>query len=113
MAFLRWFIGFVITICICAFAVVNRDSVSLSVNPITQDQFLELPLYVVFLGAMAFGFLFGGIIVWFNMSGLRKEKRTQGKEIKLLEKELERLKEEKLRAKALPAGEIFPALSTK
>ena len=112
MGFLRWLIGFIITLCIAAIAVLNVEaSAPFFWSPIHEA--VTLPVYIIALGAMAFGFVFGGVVVWFNGAGVRKTKRKQSKEIKLLEKEVTRLKEDKFVPSSAPASEMFPAIAAK
>lgn len=112
MAVLRFLFGIVITVCIAVFAVLNRDAISVTWNPFFDDSAVMLPIYVLVLASMAFGFILGGLLVWINASNLRKEKRRQKRDIKLLETEVGRLKEDKLTA-GMPATDIFPALPVK
>ena len=112
MAVLRWFVGFIITVSIAVFAVLNREEVSFFWNPLVSDEAIVIPVYMVALGSMALGFVFGGVIVWFNAANVRRERRKQKKEIKVLEKELDRLKEDKYLTEP-PAPEIFPAIAAK
>lgn len=112
MAVLRFLFGIVITVCIAVFAVLNRDAISVTWNPFFDDSAVMLPIYVLVLASMAFGFILGGLLVWINASNLRKEKRRQKRDIKLLETEVGRLKEDKLTAD-MPATDIFPALPVK
>lgn len=93
MAILRFLIGLIITITIALFAVLNRGEASFTWSPVHDS--ITLPIYIIILGSMAAGFIFGGAIVWLNAGKLRKEKRKQKKNIKMLEKEVERLKEDK------------------
>ena len=112
MAVIRFLFGFVLTVGIALFAVLNRDIIPVTWNPISDDSVLMLPVYVVILASMASGFIFGGCIVWLNMGGLRKVKRKQKRDIKRLEKEVGRLKEDKFQS-GMPATDIFPALPVK
>ncbi len=109
MALLRFALGLVITVAIAVAAVLNRGDVAFTWNP--AGDVVTLPLYAVALCAMAVGFIFGGAIVWLNMGKLRREKRRQAKEIKLLEREMKKLKEDHFSA-APPATDLFPALPT-
>jgi uncharacterized integral membrane protein len=86
MRFLLWLIGFLVTIQIAAFAVMNRDPVSVILNPLGAP--LEVPLYAIGLSYVAFGFMIGAATVWINGASIRKAKRQQRKTIKTLEKEL-------------------------
>lgn len=100
------------TVGIALFAVLNRDVIPVTWNPVSEDSVLMLPVYIVILVSMASGFIFGGSVVWLNMGGLRKVKRKQKRDIKRLEKEVGRLKEGKL-STGMPATDIFPALPVK
>ena len=104
MAILRFIIGLIITIFIAAFAVLNREEVLLTWSPIHDP--ITLPIYAVALASMAIGFIIGGTIVWLNAGKVRKEKRKQKKNIKILEKELSRLKDGKFTA-TVPTTEII------
>ena len=108
MSFLRWIIGFIITVCVAGFAAMNRDSISVIWHPLDASS-LMLPLYIVVLGSMGLGFIFGGAVVWMNGSKVRRDKRKQKKEIRLLEKEIGRLKDDKFTPSA-PAVDVFHAL---
>ena len=108
MSILRWFVGFIITVCVAGFAAMNRDDISVIWHPLDSSSIM-LPLYLVVLGSMAFGFIFGGAVVWMNGGKVRREKRKAKKEIKLLEKEVNRLKDDKF-TPAAPAVDVFHAL---
>tara|TARA_R110002072_G_scaffold77949_2_gene181202 strand:- start:44 stop:379 length:336 start_codon:yes stop_codon:yes gene_type:complete len=111
MAILRWVIGLLITIAISAFAVMNDEMVLITFSPVHEP--ISLPVYLIVLGFMAFGFIFGSIVTWLNGAKLRKTRRKQKKEIRILEKEVERLKEDKFAAQTPPAADIFPAIIAK
>ncbi|PCJ97792.1 MAG: hypothetical protein COA45_08880 [Zetaproteobacteria bacterium] len=112
MAAIRFLFGIIITVCIALFALLNREVMSVTWNPLSDDVALMLPAYVVILVSMAVGFIFGGFLVWMNMGGLRKIKRKQKRDIQLLETEVGRLKDDKLSA-SMPATDLFPALPVK
>lgn len=113
MAFIRWIIGFILSVLIAALAVMNRASVDLFVTPVHPP--LSIPLYAVFLPALAAGFVVGGVVVWLNTAQIRREKRQQRKAIRLLEREVQDLKEDRFAASP-PAQDLFssvPALRIK
>ncbi len=112
MIVVRFIVGIVTTICVATFAVMNRGDVSITWNPLSDDFSLILPVYIVILVSLALGFILGGCLVWLNSGRLRKERRQQKREIKLLENEVNRLKEDKLQS-GMPATDIFPALPVK
>ncbi len=108
----RWLLGLSFTLIIATFAALNREYVSVIVNPLAEP--LTLPLYAVIMLSFVIGFIFGGCIVWLNASAARVAKRKQAKEVKRLEKELGRIKNTKLSSMNTEAGlEILPALPSK
>ncbi len=111
MGLIRALIGIVVTILIAGFAALNRERVPVTWNPLEFDVTLELPLYAIILACTVFGFVIGGFSVWVNLSGVRKERRRQKKEIKILEKEVAKLRDDKFQPKPhMPAPDMFQAL---
>lgn len=109
MSFIRGIFGLALAVLVTAFAVFNRETVSLAWSPLHDPQ--DLPLYAVGLGMMAVGFVLGGVMVWLNQGTVRKTKRKQSKQIKSLEKELESINENI--KSGMPASDFFPALPKK
>lgn len=109
MAFLRWIVGFILSVVVAALAVMNRNMVDVVISPVHPA--FSIPLYMVFLPALAAGFLIGGVVMWLNTAGLRREKRQQKKAIRLLTKEVEGLKEDRFTSSP-PAQEIFSSVPT-
>jgi len=92
MFLIRGLIVVSVTVLVSFFSILNRQTVDVLLNPIDLDVTYSLPVYAVFLAALAIGFLFGSLLVWMNMGGLRQDRRRQKRDIKLLEKEVGRLK---------------------
>lgn len=111
MAILRFIIGFTFTILIAGFAVMNRFDVNLMWSPLHDS--VMVPFYFVLLGALIVGFVFGGCLVWMNGGHVRRIKRQQARDIKILEKEIERLKQDKYAQSVSPAADMFPAIASK
>ncbi len=105
MGLIRWIFGLLIALILVAFAVFNRNSVSLTWSPVHAP--LELPLYMIGLVLMAIGFFTGTLMTWMNMSKVRQDRRRQKKQIKILEKELEAVNEN---GNAEAPSDFFPAL---
>lgn len=93
MAFIRWIIGFAFTVLVAAFAVLNRQSIDIYFNPVDETQLINLPVYAIMLGSLAVGFVFGAVIVWLNDGKIRRDRRKAKKEVKILEKTVHDLKE--------------------
>jgi uncharacterized integral membrane protein len=106
---LRWIIGLTITAALAALAVMNRAQIVLYWSPLHAA--LSLPLYLIILGSIGFGFIFGAVVVWLNMAELRRAKRSQKKEIKTLKQEVSKLSEEVHTAP--PGKELFMVLPPK
>ena len=105
MGLIKWFIGFLVVICVAAFAVLNRHSIDVFYSPV--DEAVSLPAYIVILSALAFGFVLGAVTVWLNDGVVRRERRKARRELKVLEKEVVSLKEKRF---SPPATDLFPAL---
>lgn len=109
MGIVRLVLGLVFTAFVTAFAVMNRFEIDLVWSPVHDS--VAFPFYAVFLVALLVGFLFGGVLVWINAGSVRKDRRLQRREIKLLEKEIEKLKQDKFSsAPVAPASDILPAV---
>ena len=81
---IRWIVSTIATITIIAFAVANRGNVSITWSPIHEQT--ELPVFLIGLVGMGFGFIVGGFMVWLNGSARRREMRKLKKTVKKLEK---------------------------
>lgn len=95
-------------LCIAAFAVAlvavalaNRGIVSLKVLPaevsglFALNPSIELPLFVVILGSILAGLLVGFVWEWIREYGERAEAAKQAREMRRLQRELEKLRDEK------------------
>tara|TARA_R110001592_G_scaffold29350_9_gene106608 strand:- start:26728 stop:27060 length:333 start_codon:yes stop_codon:yes gene_type:complete len=107
MSFVRGIIVLILTLVVAGFAAINTDPVSVMVSPINDP--VMVPLYQVALASVALGFIAGALIVWINCGPVRQSKRQQKKEIKNLEKEVNRLQSDKFSPRP-PAPDVFPAL---
>jgi putative membrane protein len=72
------------------FALSNREPVSLGLWP--TDYTLRLPLSLAVLGAMAFAFLAGGLLVWISELAQRRRARQAEHAVRLLEAQVRELK---------------------
>ncbi len=74
-----------------AFAVANRQSVSISLSPIPAN--FELPLYLLVLGVLALGAAFGSLSNWLTTGGRRRAARASQRQAAALEREVVELRE--------------------
>jgi uncharacterized integral membrane protein len=91
---LRWAVGLPIAILVIAFAVANRQSVTLSLDPINpSDPFasMTLPLWLLFFAGITVGVIAGWIGCWFAQGKHRKRARDAQAEVVRLQAERERL----------------------
>lgn len=88
---LSWIVGIPIAAAIVAFAVANRGSVKLSLLPLPFE--IELPLYLVALGAMLAGLILGGLIACLSAGRLRRRARQSAREAEAASREAQALRE--------------------
>jgi uncharacterized integral membrane protein len=74
-----------------AFAVANRQPVTVSLSPIPAS--VELPLYLLVLGALALGAVMGGTGNWLAGGGGRRAARAKRRHAAALEREVVALRE--------------------
>lgn len=87
MQFINFLLGLIFAIALALFAVFNDIRVNMTFSPVHDP--VELPLYLIGLGFMAFGFLWGGFNVWINAAPSRGERRKLSKRIQELEGQIE------------------------
>ncbi len=106
---IRTFFGFLITITIGAFAVMNAQTIELTWSPLHPP--LNLPLHVPLLVALALGFFIGATTVWLNDGKVRREKRVARRHIRELEKKLET--NQNYKESTDHSADFFPSLPAK
>ncbi len=79
-----------------AFAIANRQPVVISLSPVPAS--VELPLYLLVLGALALGAAIGGTGNWLAGGGGRQAARAKRRQAAALEREVVALRE----GRALP-----------
>ncbi len=85
-----WIISLPITIVIVLFAVMNRGSVTLNLWPLPWD--LAAPLYLLTLGCILLGFLFGLLVMWLSLGGHRRRARDLARRVDAQANELNALR---------------------
>ena len=109
MIFIRWTLGFLTALFITVFAVMNRHGVDMHWSPINQPA--HVPVYLIALGFLFAGFVFGAVMTWLGSAESRKLSRTRRKHIKKLEKELEGLSGSQ--TGGVPSNDLFPVIPAK
>jgi putative membrane protein len=100
MKILWWVVLALVALVLIFFAIANRQTVSLGFWPLPSA--LELPLYLVVLGALVIGFFAGQFVTWIGGWRWRREARRSRERIAMLERELEA--ERVQRAEATPVA---------
>jgi uncharacterized integral membrane protein len=106
--FIKNVILFLIAVVVVALAVVNRHTVSLSLNPFDpQDPRLtiaNIPLFWVMFASLSVGIIIGGLGAWSSQGRWRKEARVKRREAAKWHKEADQLREQQ--ASSQPAGGV-------
>jgi lipopolysaccharide assembly protein A len=87
MKFISWLILGLVAVVLILFAASNRESVSIALWPLPDA--LELPLYLVLLGVLVFGFVAGELMGWIRSWRWKREARRNRERVAVLERELE------------------------
>ncbi len=101
MRYVRYFCIAIFAMALIAVSLANRSIVSLQVLPseisglFAMNPSIKLPLFVVILGSILAGLLVGFVWEWIREYGERAEAAKQAREMRRLQREIERLKAEK------------------
>jgi uncharacterized integral membrane protein len=84
-----------LAIVIIAFAVANREMVTVSLDPFSAERpaaSVTLPLFVLVIGVLILGVLIGGLASWLRHGGGRRAARRLERELTALRAEVHHLK---------------------
>ncbi|MGP9805285.1 LapA family protein [Paracoccus sp. NSM] len=99
MRYLRLLFVVALALVLVAVALANRGAVTLSLFPANFGQYLggdwslQLPLFLVILGAFALGMLAGLVWEWLREAHIRREARQRQAQVDRLEAELGHLRQ--------------------
>ena len=108
MKFITTLFAIVIFTAALVFAVSNRQDVSVSLWPF--DLMVTMPIFIMSLGCLALGMLFGGIFVWIGTLSHRLAARRLGKDIALLSDKLQEVERELQQFRAREVEKTMPLL---
>jgi uncharacterized membrane protein YciS (DUF1049 family) len=81
---IRWAIGLPIAIVVVAFAVANRQWITVSLDPFSRDApfaSLSIPLWTLFFCGIFFGLIAGWIACWLAQSKWRRSAKDARREL--------------------------------
>ncbi|BBK34979.1 hypothetical protein STAQ_00570 [Allostella sp. ATCC 35155] len=90
MRFFFWLLTLPLLAAISAFAVTNREAVSLELWPLPFV--VTVPAFLVILAAVAVGLAIGALATWLSAGIQRREMRRRGRRIAALESEVQTLR---------------------
>jgi uncharacterized integral membrane protein len=97
-----------LAIVIIAFAVANRQNVTVSLDPFNPDvpaASVTKPLFIVLLGVMILGVIIGGVASWLRQTKWRRTAHRLEREVQSLRSELDVLRRGSAPAAMPPASE--------
>ena len=89
---LGWIVSIPVIIVVALFAVNNRQSVDLELWPLPWA-LPPIPLFVLTLGAILFGFLFGCLVMWLTGAKHRRRLRDARRDLDAVRSELHVVKQ--------------------
>jgi uncharacterized integral membrane protein len=87
-----WIIMLPVALVVIAFAVSNRDAVTVALWPFPGS--VAAPLYAFVLAAVAVGFIGGGAVAWLSGGRARRQTRLNARRAETAEDALSRLRQE-------------------
>lgn len=96
-----------------AFAVANRQFVTISFDPFSSTDpalGISLPLFIVLIGVAMIGAMAGGVAVWFGQGRWRNKARRAVHDVQRLETELSDLRSISRSTGTPASGDNWPAL---
>jgi uncharacterized integral membrane protein len=100
-----------LTVIIVAFAVTNRQLVTVSFDPFSSTNpayAATLPLFVLIFVLMIFGVLIGGVAVWIRQTKWRRTARKLDGEVRTLHQEMDAIRRRFAAGQQEAAGEPAP-----
>ncbi|MEH6519753.1 LapA family protein [Sulfitobacter sp.] len=101
MRYVRYLCIAIFAVALISVALANRGMVSLQVLPtevsglFAVNPSMQLPLFIVILGSVLAGLLIGLVWEWIREYGERAEAAKQAREMRRLQRELDKLKAQK------------------
>lgn len=92
MRVLAWLIGLPVAVLAIVFAVVNRALVTVDLWPLPWT--IDLPLFLMVLGALGLGLAIGGVIGWLSAGRARSRARAESRRADRLENRVRALETE-------------------
>ena len=92
----NWVILLLITAVVVTFAVANRQSITVNLDPLgvtSPPVSVSLKVWVLALGMVIVGVIIGGLAVWFRQSRWRRSTRALDRELRVLRSENQDLKQ--------------------
>lgn len=90
MKVLTWLIGVPVAVVAMIFAASNRGAVTVDLWPLPW--MIDVPLFLLVLGALGLGLLFGAMVGWLSAGSARGAARAARREARKLEHDLKTLK---------------------
>jgi len=89
--YIGWIIAAPVAFVVIAFAIANRGTVGVYLDPLPYE--LDIPLWAAVIGALAFGFILGAMIRWLFNQRWRSEARHARRHNRALEREISSLRQ--------------------
>ncbi|WP_417821870.1 lipopolysaccharide assembly protein LapA domain-containing protein [Terasakiella sp.] len=112
MKILSWLLFIPFALVVVIFAVSNRGPIAVDFWPLPFSQ--DIPLYLLSLGTLAFGFFFGALLTWLSVAKWRVIAISRKKDTEYAEQEIARLQQKitQMEAAAKPKQDVLPAVKT-
>ena len=107
---LSWIIMAPVTLVVIVFTVENLQDVEIGLWPL--DGKWSVPLYLIALLCILFGFIAGGVVAWVSGGRRRRKARALADRNAMLQRQLDELRREQAATQSRPAEAARPRLTS-
>lgn len=107
MKHFSWIFTLPVTAIVVLFAITNRSLATLSFWPLPWE--VNLPIYLIILGALFVGFMLGAVVTWLSGGRRRRQARQLAEQVRTQSRQIAELQRRQAKASAAATFAAAPA----
>ena len=96
MKYFSWIFTLPVTAIVVLFAITNRSLATLSFWPLPWE--MNLPIYLIILGALFVGFMLGAVVAWLSGGRRRRQARQLAEQVRAQSRQIAELQQQQRQA---------------